>query len=377
MPKDLTWNTTRTRGNEGDIFTENRLTEYRATRWSAMYTRAMWTFEQFRNTNDFYLLFSQFDLLVKDFPWVKLYLFPLNNPEFSRRESDKMIWLLQTVYEWYVSWSINELHAIEVGTPWAWDKGISIHIFDESWRRIEVGYLVIPGYKSIDSIKFGTSKRTQDIVDWTYVRFEDEINSIFQQALTVNYNRLWKQIAETDSLTGIPVRRTWLDRINSILISCLVSWVSPWGFILLDIDRFKSINDEFWHAWGDDALRYFSRIISWIIGEDMVFCRYWWEEFLIYVPKVTWEQLWDIWKAIHVLLNEHTFSIQWKENTITASIGISMIDVDQWVWVKDLSQVIAIREVAIARADAATYHVKNSWRNAVAEFTAWMQEKPN
>ncbi len=354
-----------------------RMHEYTATRWSAMYTRAMWTFEQFRNTNDFYLLFSQFDLFVKDFPWVKLYLYPLNNPEFSRRESDKMIWLLQTVYEWYVSWSINESHAIEVGTPWASDEGISIHIFDESWRKIEIGYLVIPRYKSVDSSKFDASKRAQDIIHWTYERFEQEINNIFQHALTVNYNRLWKQIAETDSLTGIPTRRTWLERVNSILISCLVSWNSPWGFILLDIDKFKLINDSFWHAWGDEALRYFSTIVSSVVGEDMVFFRYWGEEFLIYVPEASQERLWDIWKAIHILLNDKTFSFQWTQTTITASIGISMVDANLWLWVRDLSQVITIRESAIARADAATYYVKRNWRNAVVVFANWMDMKPN
>ena len=88
----------------------------------------------------------------------------------------------------------------------------------------------------------------------------------------------------TDALTGLHNRR-YMESHLSTLAEQAASRGKPLALMMLDIDFFKSINDNYGHDAGDDVLREFAvRIRKSIRGIDLA-CRYGGEEFVIVMPE--------------------------------------------------------------------------------------------
>ncbi|WP_274649774.1 sensor domain-containing diguanylate cyclase [Paenibacillus humicola] len=88
--------------------------------------------------------------------------------------------------------------------------------------------------------------------------------------------------AATDTLTGLMNRRT-LDDI-------LAKWTENgqlFSLIILDIDRFKAVNDTYGHQVGDEVLKFLSRMITEAAGLEGICCRFGGEEFVILLPGAT------------------------------------------------------------------------------------------
>ena len=97
-----------------------------------------------------------------------------------------------------------------------------------------------------------------------------------------------KAEASTDPLTGLMNRRTFFPLADKILKRAAVEG-APVSLIMVDIDHFKDVNDEYGHQAGDHVLKEVSRIIcSQIRGNDTV-VRYGGEEFVILLPSATSE----------------------------------------------------------------------------------------
>lgn len=90
----------------------------------------------------------------------------------------------------------------------------------------------------------------------------------------------YRQASRTDALTGIANRGSFLDDIQAHLSGKLQGTL-----MILDIDRFKAINDTHGHVAGDAVLKRFSaRVSSWL-EEGMLFCRFGGEEFALFAPR--------------------------------------------------------------------------------------------
>ncbi|MGD2112870.1 MAG: GGDEF domain-containing protein, partial [Gammaproteobacteria bacterium] len=88
----------------------------------------------------------------------------------------------------------------------------------------------------------------------------------------------------TDELTGLPNRRAFMRRLEDE-VARVQRYGFPLSFVLIDLDHFKSVNDEHGHAAGDEVLRVYSRnILSIFRHHDMV-ARYGGEEFAVLLPN--------------------------------------------------------------------------------------------
>ena len=96
------------------------------------------------------------------------------------------------------------------------------------------------------------------------------------------------EMAVTDGLTGLH-NRHYLDRHLGMLVDRASARGRPLSLCIMDIDRFKVINDTHGHDAGDDVLRGFARRVRAAVrGADLA-CRYGGEEFVVVMPDTTTE----------------------------------------------------------------------------------------
>jgi len=159
-------------------------------------------------------------------------------------------------------------------------------------------------------------------------------------------DRLHK-IANTDPLTGINNRRNFFTLVNSYL--AMTERDKPNASVLmLDLDKFKNINDQYGHDIGDEALKTTSRLISNYIRKGDVLARFGGEEFIVFLPDTNVNQANIVAEKIRCAIEKHKFI----ENIfITISIGLSAVESDI--------------DSAIKNADIALYQAKNQGRNCI------------
>jgi len=123
---------------------------------------------------------------------------------------------------------------------------------------------------------------------------------------------------------------------------------------LLDIDKFKSINDNLGHAVGDKVLIAIANFIIEKIRPYDSICRYGGEEFLICMPKTTVEMSHGIIDRVREELSQKTICVSDEDCIkISASFGIAPMLADEEL------------KVTIEHADKVLYQAKKSGRNKV------------
>ncbi len=168
----------------------------------------------------------------------------------------------------------------------------------------------------------------------------------------------------TDELTGLPNRRAFLRRLEDE-VARVQRYGYPLSFVLIDLDHFKSVNDEFGHAAGDEVLRVYSNnVLSIFRHHDMV-ARYGGEEFAVLLPNT------DSDGTIRALnkVRRRAKETRWQTNGTahdvpTFSAGVSLY--------KPGEPVAAF----IERADKALYRAKRLGRNRVELDMTYLKEIP-
>jgi diguanylate cyclase (GGDEF)-like protein len=158
-----------------------------------------------------------------------------------------------------------------------------------------------------------------------------------------------KTAAMTDPLTGLFNRRAFLDAAD-LLIAKRADKSLPVSVLLFDLDHFKSINDRFGHAAGDNTIKMFAKIAAANLRASDVICRFGGEEFAAIMPgsstdaSIVAERLRAAFQSAGSELLDHKVDV-------TVSIGVAT----------------AIPPVQInallALADAALYRAKSNGRN--------------
>lgn len=168
------------------------------------------------------------------------------------------------------------------------------------------------------------------------------------------------ELAITDGLTGLHNRR-YLDSHLGALFEEAKLRQRTVSALLLDIDRFKTINDTYGHDAGDEVLRAFAdRIRTHTRGIDIV-ARYGGEEIMIILPDADLDGGHLIAERIRERIEATPFLIQKGTRTVavTVSIGVSARRADD-----------ADAAAMIKRADLALYRAKDSGRNRVESAAA-------
>jgi diguanylate cyclase (GGDEF)-like protein len=157
--------------------------------------------------------------------------------------------------------------------------------------------------------------------------------------------------AATDALTGQGNRRA-LDELLKQHAELYISSGNPFSILMLDIDFFKNINDEFGHMVGDDALRAFAQRVREYLRPGDVCARFGGEEFVVVLPGTTLEAALGVAERLRQGVAQSPL-LKTPNVQVTVSIGVATLAPGQTV--SDL----------LVAADAAVYVAKNAGRNQV------------
>jgi len=161
-----------------------------------------------------------------------------------------------------------------------------------------------------------------------------------------------RALAMTDELTGMPNRRAVLGRLEALLTS---PEAGPCSVLILDIDHFKSINDQLGHAIGDEVLKSVADEVRTALHEPAFLGRLGGEEFLIALPEIGLVEGLQIAERFRERIMRLDTTRWFKDRRIiTASIGatVSVPGADS-------------PSSMLKRADGALYNAKRSGRNCV------------
>jgi|AntRauTorcE11897_2_1112592.scaffolds.fasta_scaffold08890_2 diguanylate cyclase (GGDEF)-like protein len=162
-----------------------------------------------------------------------------------------------------------------------------------------------------------------------------------------------QKVATTDPLTGIANRRVFIDQAAVEMARSSRSGV-PLSLVMMDIDRFKEINDSYGHQIGDEVLKEIaSRAKDELRGSDLL-GRYGGEEFVTLLPDTTKEQAGQLAERLRKIIEAKSFGFDGVELKITASFGVAEFGGDGSTY-----------EDMINIADQRLYKAKRDGRNQV------------
>lgn len=172
----------------------------------------------------------------------------------------------------------------------------------------------------------------------------------------------------TDSLTLALTKKETYARFKREISRGQRS-LHPLAFLMIDIDHFKRINDQYGHMVGDTVLKNLSLFCQLKLRDIDVFGRFGGEEFLVGCPETDAKAAYEIAERLRDAIAKHSFAIvNGKEVTLTVSIGISVFDPNQAH--HDLLEFLMDQH--IEHADKAMYFAKNAGRNQVKLFDEGM-----
>jgi diguanylate cyclase (GGDEF)-like protein len=130
-----------------------------------------------------------------------------------------------------------------------------------------------------------------------------------------------QRLSTTDGLTGL-----WNFRYLSMSLAREIErstrFQRPLAVLMLDIDHFKQVNDQFGHASGDAVLRELAQRVQEQIREVDTFARYGGEEFVVVLPETTVEGASQLAERICVAVRREPFHTEGDESlTVTVSVG--------------------------------------------------------
>ena len=160
-------------------------------------------------------------------------------------------------------------------------------------------------------------------------------------------------LARTDFLTGMNNRRSFYD-LGKTPFKLARRHGLDLAVILLDIDRFKKINDIHGHAIGDEVLRKLALIVSQTCRESDVAGRVGGEEFAILLPHTDLDSAQELAERLRQQMEKAVIHLEQGEVKFTASFGVAQARAS-----------CESIEALVATADKAMYSAKQRGRNSV------------
>ncbi len=162
----------------------------------------------------------------------------------------------------------------------------------------------------------------------------------------------------TDALTGLYNRRH-MDRVLCAEMERARRYDQPMSLVLLDVDHFKAINDEFGHQIGDQALKQLARLVQAQSRVNETVARYGGEELAVIMPGADLEQA--AWQAERLRSRIASEALIVDDDEASRRIAVTVS-----VGLTQLSRQDGFRaEKLLERADRALYNAKHNGRNRV------------
>ena len=185
------------------------------------------------------------------------------------------------------------------------------------------------------------------VEDEMFLRRIDEAN----QNLISQIERL-RTRAFVDALTGVWNRGALFDLLHRELERAKRT-LNPFSIAMLDIDRFKVVNDTYGHQVGDEVLRELCQRLQKSIRSYDAIGRYGGEEFVVVFPQAGIDRAASQGERLRKAIESKPFTLEADSKTLTISVGVTTSTDDDTV--QDL----------LKRADDALYQAKGQGRNRV------------
>ena len=194
----------------------------------------------------------------------------------------------------------------------------------------------------------------KELISLTYSRWAMLMNEYQKELIEINMilenkNREYETMASTDSLTGL-YNRYKFEELYLSSYKAMLQRHNDLSIILLDIDFFKKVNDDYGHNIGDQVLIQISHALIKTLRNVDIVCRWGGEEFIALLPTANLENASILAEKLRIHLDRLQIDLV---GNVTASFGVAQVVEGDAM------------EDAIARADKALYLAKNSGRNCV------------
>ena len=158
------------------------------------------------------------------------------------------------------------------------------------------------------------------------------------EAIRIAFNRMSQKLSnsftevlsasETDELTGLRNRRNFEKKIEHALIECQ-STQENMALVMLDLNRFKPINDSYGHQVGDNALKHFARILEKSFRKNDFIFRTGGDEFILILPNISASDVTRVLNNLSTHLSHSPIQISdEKQLTLSCSMGFAIYPLD-------------------------------------------------
>lgn len=204
------------------------------------------------------------------------------------------------------------------------------------------------------------------VADSTYCTMSEKLKGyleqlIYQSSITLDKANTYAEIlknATTDALTNLYNRGQFDKRIKQETATARRN-KSSMCMMMIDVDFFKSVNDNYGHAVGDSVLKGVSSIIIEQIRENDTACRYGGEEFVVILPFTDIEEAKIVANRLRSTVEGHSFDISDFNIKNTQSLDITIsIGIGEYRPHENIQEFIE-------RVDSALYQAKKDGRNCI------------
>ncbi|HSO27723.1 MAG TPA: sensor domain-containing diguanylate cyclase, partial [Anaerolineales bacterium] len=168
-----------------------------------------------------------------------------------------------------------------------------------------------------------------------------------------------RELATSDDLTGLYTRRHFFERGQAELLRAR-RYQRPLALFMLDVDRFKRVNDTAGHLVGDQVLQEIAALCRQSLRETDLLARYGGEEFVVLLPETDEESAQKSAERLRQLIDERPVKTAAWPVSVTVSVGVAAYSGFEELTFDDLLQ----------RADRALYLSKARGRNRVTIWQA-------
>jgi diguanylate cyclase (GGDEF)-like protein len=174
-------------------------------------------------------------------------------------------------------------------------------------------------------------------------------------AVSLENARFYRQtldLAITDGLTGLYLRRYFLERLNEEIQRSLRNDLEC-SLLMIDIDNFKKYNDTYGHTAGDIVLKTLSSVLKKYVDSGVA-CRFGGEEFALFLPHASKKDAAKIAEELRGAVKKENIELRRVKTNVTISVGVSSFPKDA-----------RVQDELIMKADERLYAAKRQGRNRV------------
>ncbi len=165
------------------------------------------------------------------------------------------------------------------------------------------------------------------------------------------------EMSIVDELTKLHNRRYFIEALEGEFERAN-RYETDIALIMMDLDSFKEINDEYGHIAGDMVLLEIGKILKEHVRRNDIACRYGGEEFAVILPNVSRDNIYAAYERFREMVSKQPFEYESKQFHMTISIGIAFSNDAKLI--NDL----------LVHADQALYQAKETGRNKTVIYIA-------